>query len=62
VREREGEGIQKLNGNREKGNKLFSLLHAKIHTVCTAVAMSKSIGCQNQLSPGQRFEHLTIQF
>ena len=51
--EREGEGIQKLKGNREKGNKLFSLVHAK---TCTAVAISKSISCQNQLSPGQRFE------
>jgi len=52
-------GIQKLKGNREKRNKLFSLLHAKIRT---AVAISKSIRCQNQLSPGQRFERLPIQF
>jgi len=58
-RERERKGIQKSKGNREKGNKLFSLLHAKVRT---AVAISKSIGCQNQLSPGQRFEHLPIQF
>ena len=59
LREREGEGIQKSKGKREKGNKLFSLLQAKIRI---AVAINKSIGCQNQLSPGQRFESLPIQF
>ena len=59
MRERERGGDLEIKGNREKGNKLFSLLHAKIRT---AVAISKSIGCQNQLSPGQRFEHLPIQF